>query len=79
MKYDPETSAIEFTVRVPVSTVAEAYEYVHTEAKAVPVAAITHLLEAHADEAMVNRIVDLLKDRDDFADALASCGLLKAA
>jgi hypothetical protein len=79
MKYDPETSTIEFTVHLPVGAVAEAYEYVATEAKAVPVAAITYLLEAHADEAMLYRIIDLLKSRGDFEDTLVSSGLLKAA
>lgn len=74
MKYDPETSTIEFTVQVPVEGVVRAARNDHghlQDEDLVPVAALMQLLVTYRHKLNLNVVIDLLKSHPDFAEALA--------
>jgi hypothetical protein len=78
MKFDDETSTIEFTVHVPVGAVAAACEYVESTHAAVPVAALMHLLKNNVEQVSVPHIIAVIKDHVNFEDSLAAHGLFLA-
>lgn len=80
MKYDPETSMIEFTVQVPVdlvAVIAECHDNNEASETWVPLAALMHLLETYKVNIPVHRILDALMEHEDFDDAVESAQLLQ--
>lgn len=77
MKYDPETTTIEFTVQVPVDwipAIAECHDSNEASETWVPLAALMHLLETYKAGVPIVRALDMLKDHPGFDDALAGGG-----
>lgn len=80
MKYDPETTTVEFTVRVPVDwipAIAESHGTSEAPESWVPLGALMHLLDTHKAELPVHRILMAIMDHEDFDDSVASVGLLQ--
>lgn len=71
MKYDPETTMIEFTVEVDPEVIAVVYEQ-HTRDRTVlmPVAALLELLTKCREHVSPHHVLDELQDHPNFQAAL---------